>query len=53
MGMDEALDIIDALSSELDEAIKVAFDRGAWQWVSDNYPELFEVLIKGKGIAND
>ena len=51
MGMDEALDIIDALSSELEEAIKVAFNRGARQWVSDNYPALFREL--NKEIAND
>jgi hypothetical protein len=38
------LDKIDGLSSDLDNAVEVAFKRGATEWVRLNYPEHYKRL---------
>lgn len=39
---DEMVDKIDGLSSDLDEAVRIAFKYGATDWVKMNYPALYE-----------
>lgn len=38
-------DQFEALDSELSEAIMVAYNRGATEWVEKNYPEFFKKLV--------
>lgn len=44
-------DKIEGLSADLDEAVKVAWNRGACDWVRLNYPSLHERLIAEEGAA--
>ena len=40
------IDEVEALRSELDSAVEVAFNRGATEWVKLNYPEQYAKLSK-------
>lgn len=44
----EYLDKIDALSSELSDAVETAFRRGAVEWTKSNYPKIHEMLTSEK-----
>lgn len=45
--VDQLLDKVDGLSSDLDSAVEVAYRRGAVDWVRQNYPAHFERLSAG------
>jgi hypothetical protein len=40
-----AADRIDALESELENAVRAAFYCGAVEWTKSNYPEIYRKLI--------
>jgi hypothetical protein len=46
----DAIEEIDALASELEDAIEVCFNRGAASWVQSNYPDEYKrLLVKANG----
>ena len=44
--VDDLLDKIEGLEAELEQAVIVAYKRGATEWTRLNYPELFDRLEK-------
>jgi len=51
--MSEVLDKVDALESELSEAVTVAFNRGATMWVQANYPAQYERLVESERVFQE
>lgn len=44
--MEAAFDKISGLESDLESAVRMAFDHGAFEWVRDNYPALFDRITE-------
>tara|TARA_R110000850_G_scaffold113085_1_gene227689 strand:+ start:905 stop:1219 length:315 start_codon:yes stop_codon:yes gene_type:complete len=44
----EYLDKIDALESELSDAVETAHRRGAVEWTKSNYPKIYAMLNEGQ-----
>lgn len=42
----EAIDKIEGLEADLEDAVKTAFDRGATEWCKLNYPDLYKHFNK-------
>ena len=42
--LSDAHDEIDALKSELTDAVETAFRRGAVEWTKSNYPKMYATL---------